>query len=134
MKYLKKGYEKSVVLKSGERQSLHFEYDGGYITVRHGVWPVLKVEYSQRGNAICDFKIYTADRVDASQGYGTECLKCILDDFKSDGMEIIRGKLGFDDKPKEFKTYEEYIKCLENYYTKLGFDVDIENKKICKRL
>ena len=133
---IKLQYQKKITVKSDNEPILNFDYNGGFVNVREGVWHVLRVMYERRNSG----KEILIDKVDIMQrrfqycGYGTACMREILSQLEGENIELISGKLGDQETPQEFDTRKQYLEFLKYFYERLGFEVDMEHENIIKRL
>lgn len=134
--YLKSQYQKKITVKDDNEPLLSFEYKGGYVNVKEGVWDVLRVEYdiSSDGRVINLANVYTVKKRFQYCGYGTACMREILMQLEIGEVEEIKGMLGERETPPEFDSRRLYMKFLKYFYERLGFEVDIEREHIRKRL
>ena len=122
--YIRKNYFRGVTLSDKSAHILEFHYQGQNVDVFEDGSPVFHLQYfleTKFKAELIDF--YVTDILLRGKGYGSVCLKEILDQLRKKGVTLIRSPLGYKLAPVGYEGPEQYEVLMAGFFEKTGFSI-----------
>ena len=122
--YVRKDYFRGVTLSDKSAHILEFHYKGENVEVFENGVQVFHLEYfleSKFKANIMDF--YVTDINLRGKGYGSVCMKEILDQLRKKQVTLIRSSLGYSLAPVGYTGPEQYLELMIGFFEKTGFSI-----------
>ena len=122
--YIRKEYSRAVDLTDKSAHILEFHYRPESVDVYEKGLSVFHVHYLLESKTRAEIvEFYLTDFALRGKGYGTACMREIIDQFGKKGVTMVPAPNGYELAPLGYTGPDQYRKLIAGFYEKTGFSI-----------
>ena len=122
--YIRKDYFRAVDLPDKSAHILEFHYRPETVDVYEKGLSVFHMHYLLESKTRAEIvEFYLTDFALRGKGYGTACMREIIDQFGKKGVTMVTAPNGYELAPLGYTGPDQYRKLIAGFYEKTGFSI-----------